>query len=71
MDVFFKSIEMTQPFWSAWKRSQTGKDTVLSVVHDGISIGSRITTFAGALRDDNFAPLAALPMHPATLHCNV
>jgi hypothetical protein len=71
MDVFFKSIEITQPFWSVWKLSQTGKDTVLSVVHDGISIGSRTTTFAGALPDDSLLPLAALPMHPASLHYNV
>jgi hypothetical protein len=71
MDVFFKCIEMSQPFWSVWKRSQTRKDTVLRVIHDGISVDSRTTTFAGALPDDNFAPLAALRMHPASLHCNV
>jgi hypothetical protein len=61
-DVFFKCSEMTQTFWSVWKRSQTGKDTVLSVIHDGISVDSRTTTFAGALPDDSFAPLAALHM---------
>jgi hypothetical protein len=62
---------MTHTLWSVWKRSQAGKDTVLSVIHDGISIGSRTTTFAGALPDDSFLRLAALPMHPASLHCNV
>jgi hypothetical protein len=44
---------------------------VLSAIRDGISIETRTTTFAGALPDDSFAPLAALPMHLASLHCNV
>jgi hypothetical protein len=71
MDVFFKCIEMTQTFWSVWQHSQTRKDTVASAIHDGISIGSRTATFAGTLPDDSFAPLAALPMRPVSLHCDV
>jgi hypothetical protein len=61
-DVFFKCTEMTHTLWSVWKRSQTRMDTVLSAVHDGISIGSRTTTCTGALPDDSFAPLAAVHM---------